>query len=168
MEPKKYPFIHSMNQKIASSRPGAWFCARTLHHFDRAFLFLSGGRTTMSSLLAGLPVVWVTAIGAKSGRPRTIPLICIPHDSDANSFGLIASNFGQRHHPAWYYNLKANPRVTCRLKGRTSEYIARETSGEEYDRIWERGVSISSGYSLYKQRVGQRTIPIMAVTPVSE
>ena len=168
MEPKKYPFIHSMNQRISASRLGAWFYARTLHHFDRAVLFLSGGRATMSGLLAGLPVVWVTAIGAKSGRPRTIPLLCIPDDSDANSFGLIASNFGQSHRPAWYHNLKANPRVTCRLNGNTGEYIAREVSGKEYEKIWERGASIYLGYPLYKQRVGQRTIPVMSLTPVSK
>lgn len=166
MEPKKYPFIHSMNQKIATTRLGSWFYARTLHHFDRAFLLLSGGRTTMSSLLAGLPVAWVTATGAKSGRPRTVPLVYVPIDPNAHSIALIASNYGQRHNPAWYYNLKANPRVTCRLKDGTREYLARETSGEEYDRIWEHAKSIYLGYSLYKQRASHRNIRIMALTPV--
>lgn len=168
MEPKNYPFIHSMNQKIAASRPGAWLYARTLPSFDRAFMALSGGRMSMTGLLAGLPVVWVTAIGAKSGRTRTVPILCIPHDSDSSAFGLIASNFGQRNHPAWYYNLKANPRATCRLKGHTGEYMAREAGGEEYERIWERGASIYLGYPLYKERVGQRTIPILVLSPVSK
>lgn len=168
IEPKKYSFIHSMNQRIGATRLGAWFYARMLHPFDRAFFFLTGGRKTLSALLAGLPVVWVTTIGARSGRPRTVPIVCIPIDSDTNAFGLIASNFGQRHHPAWYHNMKANPQVICLLNGRTGEYIARETSGGEYDRIWERGVSFYAGYSLYRQRVGQRTIPIMALTPVPE
>ena len=168
MEPKKYPFIHAINHSIAASRPGSWLYARTLQQTDWLFSLLTGGRTTMSGLLAGLPVVWVTAIGAKSGRSRTIPLVYISHESDPNAFSLIASNFGQRHHPGWYYNLKANPQVTCRLKGCIGKYIAREASGEEYDHIWERAGSVYRGYPLYKQRASHRTIPIMTLTPVTE
>lgn len=164
MESLKYPLFYSINQKFASSRIGAWLYSRTLHHFDRFFLFLTRGRTTLTGLVAGLPVVMVTIIGAKSGRSRDIPLLCIPDAQDGKSFGLIASNFGKAHHPAWYFNLKANPKVTCSFKGHTGEYIAREVTGADYDRIWEQACSIYLGYPLYKQRVGKRRIHIMLMT----
>jgi deazaflavin-dependent oxidoreductase (nitroreductase family) len=79
-----------------------------LHHLDRPVLRLSRGRYSLTRLLAGLPVVTVTTIGAKSGQPRSLPLVALP---DGEHVILIASNYGQKHHPAWYYNLRAHPEV---------------------------------------------------------
>ena len=147
---------------ILKTRPGGWFLARTLHHFDRPVLHLSRGRFSLTSVLAGLPVVIVTTIGAKSGQPRSLPLVAIP---DGHNVILIASNFGQQHHPAWYYNLHAHPQVQLTYAGHTVTYTARETSGEERARCWQRAVDMYSGYALYKERAGQRQIGVFLLTP---
>ena len=168
MAVQDYSRFQRFIQKIASSRPGAWFFARTLHHFDRIVLKLSGGKTTMTGILAGLPVVYVTATGAKSGLPRTLPLIYIRDSSNPDSFALIASNYGQYHNPAWYYNLKANPRAQCLIEGQSEEYLAHEASGEEYDRYWQAACDTYVGYPLYKQGAAHRRIPIMVMTPADE
>jgi len=106
---QKYSLFHTWMQKIAASRLGAWFFSRTLHHFDRICLKLTGGRLTLANLLSGLPVVVVTTTGSKSGLPRTLPLLYISDQPDSRRFAIVASNWGQRHYPAWYFNLKANP-----------------------------------------------------------
>ena len=93
---------------ITRTKAGSRLLARTLHHLDRPMLRLSHGRYSLTSALAGLPVVMVTTIGAKSGQPRQLPLVAIP---DGENVILIASNFGQHHHPAWYYNLHAHPQA---------------------------------------------------------
>jgi deazaflavin-dependent oxidoreductase (nitroreductase family) len=160
-----YSVLHRAGQGISSTKPGSWFFARTLHHFDRAFLALTGGRATLSTLLAGLPEVMVTTIGAKSGLMRTLPLVYIRDDTDPRTFALIASNFGQHHNPAWYYNLKAHPAVTCTLDGQTGEYVAREATGEEYAKFWQAAVDTYFGYALYKTRASHRHIPIMILSP---
>ena len=165
MSKPHYSAFHILGQKIASTQPGSWFFARTLHHFDRAGLSITGGRTTLSTLLAGFPEAMVTTLGAKSGLPRTLPLVYIRDDTDPRSFALIASNFGQPHNPAWYYNLKAHPTATCTLDGQTSEYVAREATGEEYARFWQAAVDTYFGYALYKRRANHRHIPIMVVSP---
>lgn len=164
MARQDYSRLHLFVQEIASSRPGAWFFARTLHHFDRIALGLTGGKTTVASTLAGLPVVNVTMIGAKSGLPRTLPLAYIRDNPDSDSFALIAGNFGKRPNPGWYYNLKANPRAQCSIDGQAEEYVAHEASGEEYDRFWQAAVDTYKGYALYKQRAANRRIPIMVMT----
>ena len=69
MNQRRYSFFHGLVQKIGSSRFGAWLYARTLHHFDRVAFKLSGGRATLTSALAGLPVILLTTTGAKSGLP---------------------------------------------------------------------------------------------------
>ena len=108
-EPTSYSFFHGLVQKIGSSRFGAWFYARTMH--PRRFQ-TEGGRATVTSVLAGLPVVLLTTTGVKSGLPRTLPLLCIRDERNPTTFALVASNWGQTHYPAWYLNLKANPRAT--------------------------------------------------------
>ncbi len=163
MNRKRYSIFHSLMQRIAASRLGAWSFSRTLHHSDRAFLRLTGGRTSLTAILAGLPIVFVTIVGAKSGEQRTVPLICIRDERDPNTFATIASNWGQHHHPAWYFNLKACPRAICSIFGRTEEYVAHEASGEEYEKFWQRAMDTYIGYPLYQQRAGGRHIPIMVM-----
>ncbi len=162
MNRKRYSLFHFLMQKIASSRSGAWYFSRTLHHSDRAFLKLTAGRTSLTAILAGLPVVFVTMVGAKSRARRTVPLLCIRNESDPNTFAIVASNWGQHHHPAWYFNLKASPRATCSIFGRTAEYVAHEASGEEYEKFWQCATNTYIGYTLYQQRAG-RYIPIMVM-----
>ncbi len=162
----RYSLFNAFAQKIAASGPGSWFFARTMHHFDRAFFRLSGGRTTMTSIFTGLPVVILTTLGAKSKLPRTLPVLCIPDDRTPDTFVIVASNWGQHHYPAWYFNLKANPRATCSIRGKAGEYMAREATGEEYEKLWQGAKDIYAGFPLYKQRASERRIPIMVMTPV--
>ena len=168
MNRKRYSFFHVLVQKIGSSRFGARFYARTLHHFDRVAFRLSSGRATLTSSLAGLPVVLLTTTGAKSGLPRTLPLLCIRDERNPDTFALVASNWGQTQYPAWYFNLKANPRAVGAIRGQIETYIAHEASDEEYDRFWQYAANTYPGYPLYKHRVGARRIPIMIMTPVKQ
>ncbi|HTP11669.1 MAG TPA: nitroreductase family deazaflavin-dependent oxidoreductase [Anaerolineae bacterium] len=147
---------------ITRTKAGSWFFARTLHHFDRPVLRLSRGRRSLTSMLAGLPVVTVNTIGAKSGQPRSVPLVALP---DGENVILIASNFGQKHHPAWYYNLRAHPELQLTYEGKTVTYVAHETSGEERERCWQRAVDLYSGYARYKERAEHRTIGVFLLTP---
>ena len=165
MPRRKYPLFHELSQKLASTSFGARLSARLFHRLDRFVLALTGGRTTLASLLTGLPLVMLTTTGAKSGQQRTLPLLRIRDETDSRRFALIASNWGQRHYPAWYYNLKANPRATCLIEGQTGDYTAHEAGGEEYARFWNYATDTYAGYSLYKQRIGDtRRIPIMVLT----
>ncbi len=166
MSKKKYSAFHTLMQRVAASKPGAWFFSRTMHRFDGLLLKLTGNRATLTSLLAGLPIVIVTCKGAKSGLPRTLPLIYIRDEADPAKFALIATNWGRKHYPAWYYNLKANPRASCSIAGRQGEYEAQEVQGEEYERFWQAAPEIYLGYPLYKQRISGRRIPIMVLKPV--
>lgn len=149
-------------QQIARTPPGSWFLARTLHHMDRAALKLSGGRTTAAGPLTGLPVMTLNTIGAKSGLPRSTPLIGIP---DGDRIVLIGSNFGQSHHAAWYYNLKAHPQATLTIGQQTRPYVAREAEGEEREQYYRQAVALYPGYADYRKRAGARQIPVMVLTP---
>jgi len=159
--------LHAFVKKFASTKPGAWFGAQVLHHCDRLFLKLPGRRRTLTGIISGLPVVTLTTTGAKSGLPRTVPLLCIRDPEAPKRFALVASNWGQRHYPAWYHNLKATPQASGNIQGEVVQYNAHEAEGDEYQRFWELAQATYPGFPNYKKRIGdQRHIPIMVMTPV--
>lgn len=135
--------------------------ARILYRADGFMLRLNGGRFTITSLIAGLPTIILTTIGAKSGLPRILPIACVP---DGEKYALIASNFGQAHFPAWYHNLKTNTECMVRVGNRIRTFVAREIHGIEYERYWKMAVDIYAGYAAYKERAGRR-IPVMLLEP---
>ena len=98
--------IQQVLRRFAASGPGSWLFARIMHRIDRPFHRLTRGRCTSASFVSGLPVVMLTTTGAKTGQPRTVPVLGIPVQG---SVAIIASNFGQHRHPAWYHNLRADP-----------------------------------------------------------
>lgn len=151
-------------QSLAATAPVAAVLAPLAHHADRIVLQLTGGRTTATGLVTGLPLVTLTTIGAKSSQLRSVPLIGIP---DGERLVLVASNFGQGHHPGWYHNLVKHPYATITIGGVTCDYLATEAAGADYDRYWQHAVSLYAGYAAYKTRTGGRPIPIMVLAPQS-
>ena len=138
------------------------FLAVNLHRMDAVMLKLSHGRHTVTEIV-GLPIIQITTIGAKSGEPRTMPLVSL---FDGEKIALIGSNFGRQHNPGWYYNLKANPQCTVQVNGREQKFIARKTEGEEREKYWQMAVSYYKGYDLYKVRAAHRQIPVIILEPV--
>lgn len=149
-------------RQLGGTRPTAWLSARVLHHLDGPVLRRSGGRWSVASMLLGLPIVELTAVGARSGEPRTLPLVGVP---DGNRFVLIASNYGQRRNPAWYHNLTAHPGCTVVFRGKRYEMVAYEAEGEERQRLWQLDVSLYPARNDYARRAGGRRIPVMVLQP---
>jgi deazaflavin-dependent oxidoreductase (nitroreductase family) len=147
----------------ASWKPLSMFYSHTLHHMDQFVYRLTRGRTTFASWVAGLPIVMLTTTGRKSGRRYTLPLVALP---EGDRLVVIASNYGQRHNPAWYHNLCADPRATVCFEGVTREMVARELEGDERERHYMRGIEIYPGWTQYKKRAANRRIPVLELTPV--
>jgi deazaflavin-dependent oxidoreductase (nitroreductase family) len=103
----------------------------------------------------------LTTTGARTGRRRTSPVLAI---RDGDGFIVIASNFGQPRHPAWYHNLRAEPHAWAEVAGRGRAVRARELHGAERDRCFARGVEIYPGFEHYVRRAG-RTIPVLRLDP---
>lgn len=146
---------------LPATRAGSWVFSRVLHILDKIIFKFSGGRQTVISAVAGLPSVMLTSVGAKSGERRTTPLVGIP---DGESYIVIASNFGKKHHPGWYYNILADPKVTVTINGQPKPCTARQVTGEEKVQCWDKAVKIYPGYNSYQQRAG-REIAVFVLEP---
>jgi deazaflavin-dependent oxidoreductase (nitroreductase family) len=142
-------------------RPVTAFFAPRVHRIDKAILKLTKGKYTGSQIL-GWNIIQLTTIGAKSEQLRTLPLVAL---FDEERIALIATNFGRKHNPAWYYNLKAHPECRVEWKERTGTYFARETNGGEYEDYWRLARSYFEGYEKYRERASPRHIPVMLLEP---
>jgi deazaflavin-dependent oxidoreductase (nitroreductase family) len=151
-------------QRIAYSRPGVFFFSRTLHYVDLPLLRVSRGRFCIASFLAGIPVIMLTTTGAKSGQPRTMPVLAL---RDGERFVVIASSWGRRKHPAWRHNLRAHPEATVSAGGATGAYRAREADGEERDMYWRRALGVYPGFSTYERTASNRRISVFVLEPAT-
>ena len=150
-------------QALGSSKPGAWVFAKSLVPMDKAVRTASGGRTSAPAILAGLPVLWVTTTGRKSGQARTTPLIAVPIGDDG--LALLGTNFGQSKTPAWVFNLEADPAATVRYRDQECPATARPATDAERDEVWQRSTGIYGGYDKYQERITGRTVRIFVLNP---
>ena len=150
-------------RRLGASRPGSWLFARTLHHIDRPVHRITHGRHTFASLVSGLPVVMLTTTGARSGRPRSVPVLGLP---TVDGLAVIASNYGQDHHPAWCHNLRTNPRGHVRVDGVPRPFHAREAEGDERARIWRAALEVYPGFARYQPRAADRRIAVFVLDRV--
>ena len=161
---KKRNWIQKTLLSFTSSILGAKIASRILHRFDKSILKLTNNRNSLTSLLSGIPVIVLTTTGAKSGLPRTVPLLGVVKNEE---IFLIASNWGQAKHPAWYYNLKANPQAHISYKGNEGDYIARDATPAEREAYWQDAVELYAGYANYKKRIKTRKIPMFILSPIA-
>jgi deazaflavin-dependent oxidoreductase (nitroreductase family) len=158
---RKMNAIYRQGENFARSKAGSWFFINVAMHVDRVLVPLSRGRLSMG---LGQQVGILESTGAKSGQKRRIPLLYI---LDGNHVVLIASRGGDTRHPAWYWNVKANPGVRfIGPGGLTGEYVAREAEGDERARLWAEAVDYYDGYATYQGRTDGRRIPVIVLEPV--
>lgn len=144
---------------FGSTRAGAWTIINIGTRVDRWLIRVTSGR--YNSTFAW-PCLLLTTTGAKTGLKRTVALLFL---TDGENLVLIASKGGNTKHPAWYLNMKANSEVEVFINGQDREYLASDARGEEYDRLWQKALEVYSGYEKYRQRAGERKIPIVILKP---
>jgi len=147
---------------FALTKTGTWYSSQLGARIDPWLVRVTRGR--VDSALGQIPIVVVAVRGARSGVERKVPLL---YFNDGDDVILIASSYGKAKFPAWYYNIKANPDVRLEAMGRSGTYVARETEGEDHDRLFELATKVYTGYNDYKRRTeGIRRIPVMRLSPV--
>lgn len=150
----------SLGRRLGTTR---WFprLARPwLARADLALYRLSGGRLTVSP--REFPFLVLETIGARSGRPRAVPLYFAAVEG---GFAVAGSNYGSGRIPDWSHNLRAHRAAVAETRERRIPVRAREIHDErERSTIWAALDAAFPGYAEYRQRVAGR-IPLFVLEP---
>ncbi len=108
------------------------------------------------------PVLLLTTVGRRSGRPRTAPVLYL---ADGERLIVIGSNAGHSKAPAWALNLEANPIADVELRGGERRKVrARIAADEERAELWRRVNEMYSGFDDYSART-TRDIRLFVLEP---
>jgi deazaflavin-dependent oxidoreductase (nitroreductase family) len=134
---------------------------RNWHEFNAGLVedFRAHNGQVTSGRFVGRPVLLLTTIGARSGQPRTTPLV---YTRDGEHYVIIASRAGSPKNPDWYHNLVHTPAVTVEVGGESFEANARVAQGEERDRLYAAQAALMPTFADY-QRVTSRRIPVVVL-----
>ena len=120
---------------------------------------LSNGR--LLGRLEGHGVLVLVTRGRRSGRPRVSPLMYFQFEESGDLI-VVASNYGQDHHPAWYLNIAADRTVHVEAGGERFPAEARITQGEERSALFDKVVAANPRFAGYRAGT-DRQIPVVAL-----
>ena len=145
---------------MTASKTGLAVWRKVAAPVEAPLMRVSRGRLRLNP---AVPMVVLTSLGARSGERREVPLA---YFTDGDSVVLIASNYGETRHPAWYHNLRAHPECELSIGPRGGRFVAREVFGADRDRLYRLAVDrLAHVFALHEKRSGARAIPVMRLTP---
>lgn len=129
-----------------------------MNNFNQAIITefrTNGGK--VGGQFANSPLLLLTTIGAKSGQPRTTPLVYV---TDGDRMIIFASKAGAPTNPDWYHNLVANPSVTVERGSERFQARASIAEGPERERLYAQTIQQLPQFAEYQQKT-TRQIPII-------
>jgi deazaflavin-dependent oxidoreductase (nitroreductase family) len=151
--------------------PGGWqdeavpsdFFLKSMNNVHRVALKLTGGRKGWDAW--GMPVIELTTTGRKSGKLHTCLLTSPLQEGD--TYVVVASRGGDDRHPAWFLNLRDEPKVEVAVKGGPARpMVATVASAEERARLWPRITADHKNYADYQTKT-EREIPVILLSPAA-
>lgn len=122
---------------------------------------LSRGRFTLLTV-TGLPELYLSVPGRRTGVVHTTPLLCVPHEG---SWLVAGSNWGGPTPPAWTFNLETAGEAVVEFKGVDHPITASLVEGEERARLWQIMLRTWPNYAKYAART-PREIKVFRLTPL--
>jgi deazaflavin-dependent oxidoreductase (nitroreductase family) len=145
-----------------SNKGPSTFQLKAMNFIHRMVIRLSFGHSGWNA--AKMPVIKLTTIGRKSGRPRSV-MLTSPYKEDG-SLIIVASKGGSDIPPDWLLNLEKEPDVEVSIQGSPSMTMRAEVVDEnERNRLWPVITKDYSNYGDYQTKTS-RVIPLIFLRPV--
>ena len=138
----------SFGVRLVTNPVSTWLIRTICSPLDPLIFKATNGKWfTMGRPSGGMATITMT--GRKTGKKRAVHLAAIPHEGDHL---IIASAMGQQKHPAWRYNLEANPEVELQLVGERYDARAEVLNDEEKEKVWDKIRGVIPMVYVYEQR----------------
>jgi deazaflavin-dependent oxidoreductase (nitroreductase family) len=134
--------------RLSTHPVATWLIRHVASRLDPWIFRATNGRLTSFGPPA-MPMLTLTTTGRRSGRPRAVHLAYVLHEGDPL---VVASAMGQSRHPAWRYNLEANPEVEVQVRGERFAARARMLSDAEKRRVWDEIRQAIPQMAVYERR----------------
>ena len=122
-------------------------------------LLLGVTRGRKGWFMANMPVLELITTGRKSGKQRAV-MLTSPLQIN-NEIVIVASRGGDDQHPAWFVNLRDNPKVLVSYMGEEKKsMMARIADNTERETLWPQITAKYKGYAGYQQKTA-REIPLV-------
>jgi deazaflavin-dependent oxidoreductase (nitroreductase family) len=136
---------HRLGLWLTRSTLGVYLLRHVFTPADRLVLKLTKGRRSLAP--TAIPELVLTTTGRRSGLARANPVLYL---EDGGSYVVVASNYGRQRHPAWSYNLAANPDAEVQIGDRRQRVTARRATEDEFARYWPALVEMWPGWRKYR------------------
>ena len=117
---------------LSTNPVATWVIRNVASRLDPVIYKATNGRLTSMGPPA-MPMLTLTATGRHSGEPRSVHLACLEDEGDLL---VVASAMGQERHPAWRYNIEANPQVEVQARGERFAARATALTDAEKAAVW--------------------------------
>ena len=121
---------------------------------------ISGGRLDPGKVI-GLPALWLTTVGRKTGALRETAIWYV---EDGPNLVIVGSHVGLDRDPAWWFNLREAPDTIVRIGRERRNIHARQAYGEEAERLWQLWVAKYPSGARYRTTT-TRELPIIVLEP---
>jgi deazaflavin-dependent oxidoreductase (nitroreductase family) len=154
-------WVHRFFQTVG---PTPWFGAvyRRLGPRVDPWLFRAT-RGKLANRIYGFKALLLGTIGARTGAPRTSPLLYV---RDGDAFVVVGTNFGTENHPAWTGNLLKTPAATIEVGGESFGVTAQLCDEATFERLWPKFREVYRGYDVYLARLTERRPRMFRLEPV--
>ena len=109
-------------------------------------------RGRLGGRVEGIPILLLSTTGRRSGRVHTVPVAYIER---GDHLLVVGSAGGFSWHPAWYLNLRTNPRVLVELANEQRAMVAEVTQGEERIALWNHVVAACPVFESYQRKISR-------------
>lgn len=151
--------VVQLAQRIGSTRVGVAFIGRVVSPLQRQLYRRSRGRL---SLTGRAPVLLLTTIGRRTGKPRTVPVFYL---RDGDRLVICNVNPGFEQPNPWTLNLAANPSARVQVGPTVIDVHGRSATDEELDRYWPQLVALWPAYRSFFERGGTRSLFVLEPRP---
>ena len=133
---------------LSTNPVATWLIRNVASRLDPLLFQATNGRLTCFGPPA-MPMLALTAVGRRSGEPRSVHLACLEQGGD---YLIVASAMGQERHPAWRYNIEANPEVEVQVRGERFAARAEPLSDAEKREVWDDVKQAIPQMNVYEKR----------------